>query len=52
MADSWSGFIAYTYDGQKDFVVFDGGQGNGKDILAPTKILRTSKINSKRFLGM
>ena len=37
MADSWSGFIAYAYDGPKDFVMFGGGEWNGTNVLTPTK---------------
>ena len=37
MADSWSGFIAYTYDGPQDFTMFAGGPWDGKHILTPTK---------------
>ncbi|KAL7468983.1 hypothetical protein ACHAXS_009212 [Conticribra weissflogii] len=37
MADSWSGFVAYTYDGPEDFVMFKGGPWDGKHVLEPTK---------------
>ena len=37
MADSWSGFIAYTYDGPKDFTMFNGGPWDGKKTLTATK---------------
>ena len=37
MADSWSGFIAYTYDGPNDFTMFNGGPWNGKTVLTPTE---------------
>lgn len=37
MADSWSGFIAYTYDGPQDFTMFTGGPWDGKHTLTPTK---------------
>ena len=37
MADSWSGFIAYAYDGPKDFDIMSGGPWNGIDTLTPTK---------------
>ncbi len=37
MADSWSGFIAYTYDGPVDFDIMSGGPWNGIDTLTPTK---------------
>lgn len=36
MADSWSGFIAYTYDGPKDFTMFNGGPWDGKHTLTST----------------
>ncbi|KAL7527165.1 hypothetical protein ACHAXR_001834 [Thalassiosira sp. AJA248-18] len=36
MADSWSGFIAYTYDAVIDFNMFSGGPWNGIDTLTPT----------------
>ncbi|KAL7518471.1 hypothetical protein ACHAWX_003293 [Stephanocyclus meneghinianus] len=48
MADSWSGFIAYTYDGPKDFVMFDGGEWNGKDVLTPTKDFENFKHQLKK----
>jgi len=37
MADSWSGFVAYTMDGPKDFNMMSGGPWNGSDTLTPTK---------------
>ena len=37
MADSWSGFVAYTYDGPIDFDIMSGGPWNGIDTLTPTK---------------
>mmetsp|Transcript_5450 Transcript_5450/g.11592 ORF Transcript_5450/g.11592 Transcript_5450/m.11592 type:complete len:574 (+) Transcript_5450:91-1812(+) len=37
MADSWSGFVAYTYDGPEDFVMFKGGPWDGQHVLEPTK---------------
>jgi hypothetical protein len=48
MADSWSGFIAYTYDGPKDFVMFDGGPWNGNDVLTPTKDFENFKHQLKK----
>lgn len=37
MAGSWSGFVAYVYDGPTDFDMMSGGPWNGVDTLAPTK---------------
>lgn len=37
MADTWSGFCAYTYDGNPDFDMFHGGPWNGRDVLEPTQ---------------
>lgn len=38
MRDSWSGFIAYTYDGGgNDFNMFQGGPWDGRKIVEPTK---------------
>jgi len=37
MADTWSGFSAYTYDGNPDFDMFRGGPWNGRDVLEPTQ---------------
>jgi len=36
MADTWSGFSAYTYDGSPDFNMMRGGPWNGCDVLKPT----------------
>ena len=36
MADTWSGFIAYAYDGPSDFDMMSGGPWNGVDVLTPT----------------
>jgi hypothetical protein len=49
MGDSWSGFIAYTYDGPKDFVMFEGGAWNGKDVLTPTKDFENFKHQLKKI---
>ena len=49
MADSWSGFIAYTYDGPKDFTMFEGGNWNGRDILSPTKDFYNFKYQLKKI---
>jgi hypothetical protein len=35
MSDSWSGFVAYAYDGSPDFNMMTGGPWNGKDVLQP-----------------
>lgn len=38
MKDSWSGFIAYTYDGGgNDFDMFKGGPWDGRSVLEPTQ---------------
>ncbi|KAL3779783.1 hypothetical protein HJC23_006000 [Cyclotella cryptica] len=49
MGDSWSGFVAYTYDGPKDFIMFDGGEWNGKDVLTPTKDFENFKHQLKKI---
>ena len=35
MADTWSGFCAYAYDGSPDFNMFDGGPWDGRAPLVP-----------------
>jgi hypothetical protein len=35
MADSWSGFCTYAYDGNVNFNMFEGGPWNGRDVLEP-----------------
>jgi hypothetical protein len=37
MADTWSGFCAYAYDGSVDFNMFDGGPWDGRNPLVPKK---------------
>ena len=36
MADTWSGFVAYAYDGPSDFDMMSDGPWNGVDVLTPT----------------
>ena len=51
MADSWSGFVAYAYDGPDDFVMMSGGPYNGADILTPTKDFYNFKKQLDKVAG-
>jgi hypothetical protein len=37
MRDTWAGFIAYTYDGENNFAMFEGGPWDGRHLLQPTQ---------------
>ena len=52
MSDSWSGFVAYAYDGPEDFVMFSGGPWNGKDALSPTRDFYNFKMRLEEAAAM
>jgi len=44
MSDTWSGFVAYAYDGPSDFDMTSGGPWNGVDVLTPTADMYNFKM--------
>ncbi|KAL3822842.1 hypothetical protein ACHAXA_011479 [Cyclostephanos tholiformis] len=44
MYDSWSGYVAYAYDGPSDFAMTSGGPWNGMDVLIPTADMYNFKM--------
>ena len=44
MSDTWSGYVAYAYDGPTDFVMTSGGPWNGIDVLDPTADMYNFKM--------
>ncbi|KAL7529084.1 hypothetical protein ACHAWF_002837 [Thalassiosira exigua] len=51
ISDTFSGFIAYAYDGPADFAMMSGGPWNGVDTLKPTEDLRRFKGQLDKYSG-
>jgi len=52
MADTWSGYVAYAYDGPSDFDMMSGGPWNGVDVLAPTTDMYNFKMRLNEDVAM